>query len=179
MSIRRLAAVVGSAVVVMAGTLAIGATPASATETGVWVQSYQRPGPDAPCDSPKELDIAWQDSWGSPNWTPSWEQWPNGGTGGWTCTRQIKWANVGPFGPGCVLTQNLFLDFGTQYTLPPGTYAFEDGGCTIGTISMTGVWAVYAPSEAQAQTLCDAVSPGSVAMSPPNSDPNLYGCFTT
>jgi hypothetical protein len=69
-----------------------------AGENQVWFQSFQRDGKDAPCVAPASLDIAWQSDWPATEnaWTPSWEKWPNGGTGGWTCTRQITWANGAP-----------------------------------------------------------------------------------
>jgi hypothetical protein len=39
-----------------------------------WVQSYGRPSAEAGCDD---------------GWSPSWEQWPHGGQGGYVCTREI------------------------------------------------------------------------------------------
>jgi hypothetical protein len=65
-----------------------------ATPALVWTQSFQRSGPDAACVAPKELDIAWQADWSADEkaWIPTWEQWPDGGEGGWTCFRQITWA---------------------------------------------------------------------------------------
>lgn len=60
----------------------------------VWSQSFARASVDAPCVPPASLDIPWQDDWNPAEkaWIPTWEQWPNGGTGGWTCFRQITWA---------------------------------------------------------------------------------------
>lgn len=64
------------------------------TPAQVWTQSFGRESATAPCVVPTELDIPWQSNW-NPNekaWTPTWEQWANGGKGGWTCTRSITWA---------------------------------------------------------------------------------------
>lgn len=60
----------------------------------VWVQSFERASADAPCVAPKALDIAWQADWPADEqaWIPTWEQWANGGKGGWTCFRMITWA---------------------------------------------------------------------------------------
>jgi len=93
-----------SVTAVTAGLLVSGAAPASArrdpilispaTPNQVWVQSFQRPSADAPCIAPASLDIALQEGWNPADlaWTPTWEQWPNNGQGGWTCTRSITWA---------------------------------------------------------------------------------------
>ncbi len=69
----------------------IGASAASADQ--VQVQSYQRATQGQAC-SAQPGETPWQASWGSDSsWTPSWEQWANGGKGGWTCTRSITWAH--------------------------------------------------------------------------------------
>lgn len=71
------------------------APPVVATPNQVWVQEYQRASSDATCDDPPAaLDIPWQSDWdpAEMTWTPSWAQWPNGGEGGWVCTRSITWA---------------------------------------------------------------------------------------
>lgn len=39
-----------------------------------WVQAYGRASADAAC---------------AEGWSPSWAQWPNGNTGGWTCDRTV------------------------------------------------------------------------------------------
>ncbi len=68
----------------------------------VWFQSFQRPTFEAPCVVPKELEIAWQADWDQSenHWSKSWERWPAGGTGGWTCFRSITWAPGEPVGIG-------------------------------------------------------------------------------
>ncbi len=91
----------------VAGGAVLGAAPAQAYEVvvispgsaaQVWHQSFQRPSEDAPCNPPAALDIPWQAAWPQDEntWAKSWEQWPNGGTGGWTCTRSITWAQGSP-----------------------------------------------------------------------------------
>ena len=90
-----------------AATLAAGAglalaAPAAAfpapnvllTPAQQWVQAFERPSADSPCIPPAWLDIPWQADWPVEEnvWTPSWEEWANDGTGGFTCTRTITWA---------------------------------------------------------------------------------------
>jgi hypothetical protein len=41
---------------------------------GVWHQSYGRESADAVCEE---------------GWYPSWAYWPNDGTGGWVCNREV------------------------------------------------------------------------------------------
>jgi hypothetical protein len=40
----------------------------------LWLQQHGRASTDSMCDS---------------GWGPSWAQWPNGGTGGWVCSRSV------------------------------------------------------------------------------------------
>jgi hypothetical protein len=90
---------------VIAGCL-FGANAASADS--VWVQSYQRASSSEACVA-QMGETPWQASWGTDSsWKPTWEQWANKGTGGWTCTRSITWARdsaartyaLGDIGPG-------------------------------------------------------------------------------
>lgn len=68
--------------------------PVETVPAQVWVQSFERASADAPCVPPKALDIEWQSDWPAAEntWMPTWEQWANGGKGGWTCMRIITWA---------------------------------------------------------------------------------------
>ena len=112
---------------VVAGTL-MHAHPVSADS--VQVQSYQRASESQKCAS-QPGETPWQTSWGTdPTWKPSWEQWANGGLGGWTCTRSIVWArttvtggspnmaySLGDIGPG---GGRIFLiEDGVRYEMAP------------------------------------------------------------
>ena len=46
----------------------------STKNLSIWHQATARSGPDALCQD---------------GWTPSWEQWPNAGAGGWVCQRDL------------------------------------------------------------------------------------------
>lgn len=99
---RALVALASVALVSAAGVVA--ASPAQArpieydiqpgTPAQIWHQSFGRASADAPCVPPPELVIEWRDTWNlaEKEWTATWEQWPHGNTGGWTCTRGITWA---------------------------------------------------------------------------------------
>ncbi len=159
MRITRAAWTLATAVLVTAGmTLAV-APGAAADQT--WTQSFQRSGPAAPCDAPKALDIVWQDGWtGSPEWTPTWEQWPNNGAGGWTCTRSITWAKDAPMPtyPSIHCVQGSpteWVDFLGGFNLPIGSPDYvADPTCTTPT-GVIGFNIVYAPEgPSQAEELC-------------------------
>ncbi len=109
MNRNRIAAVAMSATMIAAGGVVMAASPAQgrpnpdvlispATPDQVWVQSFERSSADAPCIAPAWLETAWNDAWDPAEkaWTPTWEQWANGGKGGWTCTRSITWAHGSP-----------------------------------------------------------------------------------
>jgi len=156
MRIRRVLAIVASGLMVAGGLSFVAAPAASANQT--WVQSFQRSGPDAPCTAPAGLDIVWQEGWtGSPNWTPSWEQWPNNEQGGWTCTRSITWAKDGqpPFPSGACIqgSPDEWVQFNGGWSLPVGSPDYDDAACT--TASTTIIYdIVYAPSGWDAAALC-------------------------
>lgn len=100
-TITTLALAAGGALLAAAPAQALPREPvlvSPATPALVWFQSFQRSGPDAPCVAPAELEISWQADWPAAEntWTPSWALWPNNGTGGWTCDRQITWAKGTP-----------------------------------------------------------------------------------
>ena len=102
-------------IVALAAILAA-ATVASA---GVWYQSYGRVSADAVCED---------------GWYPSWAQWPNDGTGGWVCDREVDDPSVpvpvvassgsgggsGPVGPtlptawGSIAGGSMFLAVGNS-----------------------------------------------------------------
>jgi hypothetical protein len=69
-----------------------GANVASADS--VQYQSYGRVSQSEACAA-QVGETPWQASWGTDSsWYPSWEQWANGGKGGWTCGRSITWAKT-------------------------------------------------------------------------------------
>ena len=129
-NVRRL--LVGAVVAsVSIGALLFGANTASADS--IQVQSYQRSSQSEACTA-QAGETAWQTSWGADSsWKPSWEQWANGGTGGWTCTRSITWARtpvagsggsvsyaVGDIGPGGGLV--FLIDNGVHYEMAPANW---------------------------------------------------------
>jgi len=94
----------------------------------VWVQSYERSSQTQECVA-QSWETPWQASWGTDSsWKPSWEQWANGGTGGWTCTRSIVWARsegvtyrLGDIGPGGGLV--FLIADGLTYEMAPNTWS--------------------------------------------------------
>ena len=81
-----------SSALVMVAAMLFGAN--IATADSVWVQSYERTSQTEACAA-QPGETPWQESWGADSsWSQSWEQWANGGKGGWTCTRSITWAQT-------------------------------------------------------------------------------------
>ena len=117
---------VASALVITASLL--GANAASADS--IQVQSYQRASQDQACTA-QPSETPWQANWGTDSsWKPSWEQWANGGKGGWTCTRSITWARdaatartygLGDIGPGGGLV--FLISDGLTYEMAPNTWS--------------------------------------------------------
>jgi hypothetical protein len=118
-----------SAFIVLVGML-LGARVAVADS--VWVQSYERTSQAQACVA-QPGETPWQASWGSDSsWTPSWEQWANGGKGGWTCTRSITWARdsvartyaLGDIGPGGGLV--FLISGGKTYEMALNTWGANE-----------------------------------------------------
>jgi hypothetical protein len=122
-----------SALVLGAGVL-VGANVVAADS--VQVQSYERASQEAECPN-QPGETPWQADWGpDSSWTPSWEQWANNGTGGWTCTRTIVWAkssgsgsssvtyNVGDIGPGGGLV--FLISAGKTYEMAPKNWGVNE-----------------------------------------------------
>ena len=121
-----------SVLVVVAGML-FGANVASADS--VQYQSYQRASQSEACAA-QVGETPWQASWGADSsWYPTWEQWANNGTGGWTCGRSITWAKtpvaassgggsvtyaLGDIGPGGGLV--FLISGGLTYEMAPKTW---------------------------------------------------------
>lgn len=73
----------------------IALTPRASADQ-IWFQSVGRASADAPCEESPAADLIA----GWTPWAPSWEDWANGGTGGFVCSRQITWAyDTAPPGP--------------------------------------------------------------------------------
>ncbi len=120
-----------STVLLVIASCLFGANVASADS--VWVQSYERTSQAHACVA-QPGETPWQEAWGSDSsWTPSWEQWANGGKGGWTCTRSITWARtpvasgsssvtyaLGDIGPGGGLV--FLISGGKTYETAPNTW---------------------------------------------------------
>ncbi len=118
MRARRILIAFSSLAVIAAG---LTLTP-SASADSLQVQSYQRASQTEVCTA-QPGETPWQASWGpDSSWKPSWEQWANGGTGGWTCTRSITWARsasygLGDIGPGGGLV--FLISGGLTYEMAP------------------------------------------------------------
>lgn len=122
MRARRILIAFSSLAVIAAG---LTLTP-SASADSVQVQSYQRASQTEACAA-QPGETPWQASWGpDSSWKPSWEQWANSGTGGWTCTRSITWARsasygLGDIGPGGGLV--FLVSGGLTYEMAPENWS--------------------------------------------------------
>lgn len=115
---RHLTAALSALLMIVSGLVTINAAQADSVQ----VESYQRASQSEQC-SAQPWQTPWQASWGpDASWGPSWEQWANAGSGGWTCTRQIVWARsttygIGDVGPGGGLV--FLLAGGLTYEMAP------------------------------------------------------------
>ena len=138
-----------SVLVVVAGML-FGARVAAADS--VWYQSYGRASQTEACTA-QVGETPWQASWGADSsWYPTWEQWANGGTGGWTCGRSITWAKdsscaaggpcvVGDVGPGggTIFYVDMSRAAGSQFWEVGSDLGTAGWGCSGTDISGTGM----------------------------------------
>jgi hypothetical protein len=122
----------GLASVMLVSAAVLGANVATADS--IQHQSYQRTSQTEACTS-QPGETPWQAGWGADSsWKPSWEQWANGGKGGWTCTRSITWAKtsvaggsstgaygLGDIGPGGGLI--FLISGGLTYEMAPKTWS--------------------------------------------------------
>lgn len=105
-NIRPLAIFGTAAVTSLAASMLMASSAANADS--VWYQAYERASQDAACAAPAD-ETPWQTSFsGQKEWTPSWQQWANGGKGGWVCQRAIVWAKSTPEGGGTAPASGLF-----------------------------------------------------------------------
>jgi hypothetical protein len=122
MRARRIVIALSSFAVLAAGLTQV----ASASADSVQVQPYQRASQTEACAA-QPGETPWQAAWGADSsWSPSWEEWANNGTGGWTCTRSIVWArtgvyNLGDIGPGGGLV--FLISGGLRYEMAPRTWS--------------------------------------------------------
>jgi len=160
----------------------------SASADSVQVQSYQRATQSQTCAT-QPGETPWQAAWGADSsWHPTWEQWANGGTGGWTCTRSISWARgttLTSSGLGCTQIQQapaagLWVDFGSGYVAPPLHQTFADQGCSItwggGLANYAVVWAADRGTGASMCATYDSTDSQSSADHDYIS-PNIYMCY--
>lgn len=140
-------------------------SPAAQADS-VWFQSVARASASASCPD-DAFGTPWQSNWDPEQrpWRPSWAQWPNGGTGGFTCDRQITWAkSTSPYpSAGCVRANSWWTNFNGGWSLATALL-YSDPDCTTPTgSSFTDV--VYSPSGWNALTLCTEAF-GSAVTSP-------------
>lgn len=153
-----------SVAVVSLSTAAFGllVTPTVSADE-IWYQSVGRSGATATCQDSSASDMAA----GWTVWRPTWEQWMNRGTGGFTCSRAITWAKSsteagagggGGGAAGCQIittaTPHRWVIFGASNFLAIGSTKYSDSSCSTanGTTSPTNL--VYAASNAAAAVIC-------------------------
>jgi hypothetical protein len=153
----------------------------SASADSVQVQSYQRASQSEACAA-QTGETPWETAWGTDaSWHPTWEQWANGGTGGWTCTRSIIWATSTP-PRGCVQTAldsidgPQWMNFGSADFTAPDAIMFSDAGCSVAT-GQSSFHVVWATDGTAAGAICEALLSGSYARSDVNGPPNIYRCI--
>ena len=154
-------------------------TAPTASAGQIWYQSVGRTSQNSPCQTSNVIDIAT----GWTNWAGSYEQWPNGGRGGWTCTRSLLWANDSPIvqivtGAGCVLANQqlgTYANFGNGSFLASSAPAYSNSSCT-STNSFYIPELVYATTYAAADAICRARVTGTNASTQPWTAPNIYVC---
>jgi hypothetical protein len=151
---------VASVVLATLGLGVVAAPTASADE--IWYQAVGRPTAASACPTDSAADVA--AGWTA--WSGSWEQWANGGRGGYVCQRSIVWAKSSPAGSGAQtpigcqqFADGLWIDFGVDPAVPGGSTIWTDADCTTAWETVN-YWAVYAPDGPdQATARCYAVAP--------------------
>lgn len=143
---------------------AIGLAAPAAQADSVWYQSVARASATDPCPA-DSFGTPWQSNWdpAERSWRPSWAQWPNGGTGGFTCDRQITWARTLYPSAGCVLyvdgSGSYYANFGGGWSIGIGP-RYTDAACTTllvwgsGRTDPIDLSFVYAPPGWSAVDLC-------------------------
>lgn len=195
-NIRPIAVFGTAAVTSLAASMLMASSAANADS--VWYQAYERASQDAACAAPAD-ETPWQTSFsGQKEWTPSWQQWANGGKGGWVCQRAIAWAEssglgssdgIAASGAGCVrifdphgsYSQGEWVDFAPTNFLAEAT-VYVDSLCVL-TLPTPDEYSnlVYATTFSDAQDLCPG---GSVILEADPEDegfqmqdnPNVWLC---
>lgn len=168
------------ATLVIAASALLAAHPASADS--VWFQSVGRASSSAPCPG-DDFGTPWQPNWNPAerSWRPSWSAWPNGGTGGFTCDRQITWAKSSyPVG-FCQGAGSTFYQFSGGWALSSiGNFValtvYPTDSCSGGTAAGFYETLVYAPAGFSSATLCSEVT-GFAITSPTSLGGGVYRCI--
>jgi hypothetical protein len=193
MRTRRRLSIISAALVVVGSSL-FGAQSASALTGGVWFQSIGRASETAACPD-HSFGTPWQSDWNpsEQSWRPTYSQWMNGGAGGWTCDRQITWAQTARAYPsaGCVnvnyivpgegsdpdITVDFWVDFGGGWFVADAD-TFDFSTCA-GSTYDTGYYAVYAPSGWGAADLCQQAFPTFNNSPRQEGNEGVWQCFST
>jgi hypothetical protein len=168
-----------------------------ATADSVWVQSYERTSQTEACAA-QPGETPWQESWGAdPSWSQSWEQWANGGKGGWTCTRSITWAQtpapaasssggggdsvtyrVGDVGPrgGTVFYVDMARAAGSQFWEVGSDLGAAEWGC-VGTDFGGTLTAIGTGESNTAAIMANCLTPGIAARVASASEGGFYDWF--
>jgi len=164
MGMRGVLAAAGAVVVVTGGLSLAGASPASADQ--VWHQSVSRASATAACSTSSADDLAA----GWSQWGATWEQWVNGGKGGFTCARSITWALDAPADEptsigGCNPIEGgmAFLLVGPSGFVTNDPPYFDNEACTLpsaGNLNAPYGLAWTSGDEAAAIAICRAGNPG-------------------
>ena len=181
MRIRGRLSIIAASLVVIGSSL-LSTPSASASTSGVWFQSIGRASETAACPDPS-FGTPWQSGWNPSEqaWRPSYSQWMHGGRGGWTCDRQITWAQTARAYPsaGCVNVntgvENYWVDFaGGWYVADADVY--NPPGCT-STLIVTSYNAVYAPSGWDPAALCREAFPDTTLFLTEQGTEGVWTCF--
>jgi hypothetical protein len=174
-----------AALVLVGGTLAAGASSASANK--VWYQSVGKASAEAPCPTSTGAELAA----GWTQWSSSWAMWANQGRGGFVCNREITWAysettpTPAPSFPGCVVlspqvgeTVGTYFQFGNSPYIPADSpnSVFFTPDCSGTGVASTSPWA-YALNLEEAGALCAPLGAIAATDELATADPNLYACF--
>ena len=158
---RSFLAVVCTAIVAAGASLIF--APAAPAGTS-WFQSVGRASATAACPDPT-FGTPWQENWDPAErpWRPSWAQWMNSGTGGFTCDRTITWGQTTSYpSAGCVAYEDgygKYVDFAGGWWLGT-TVRYNDADCTSvydpGSGPEYPANIVYAPAGFDGPALCQA-----------------------